>query len=136
MMNSPNSYTAKWTVRQGENGEQRVCSSDFTHDVEMVVTGDFKDANQSFDYASKIAERLNSIPGPNSEVEWLEDELMECMRIVAPDMGGAMPDEITFAIMVTAIRRLMEADTERYEALLERVTKRRSATGERSTEGA
>jgi hypothetical protein len=63
-----------------------------------------------------------------SEQEWLEDELMEVMRIVAPGMGSAMPDEITFAIMVTAIRRLMEADTERYEALLERWQKRRSAT--------
>jgi hypothetical protein len=52
--------------------------------------------------------------------DWLEDELMECMRIVAPGMGCAMPDEITYAIMVTAIRRLMEADTDKYEALLER----------------
>lgn len=61
-----------------------------------------------------------------TETEWLEDELMEVMRIVAPGMGGAMPDNITFAIMVTAIRRLMEADTDRYEALLERWQKRHS----------
>lgn len=55
-----------------------------------------------------------------TEQEWLEDELMEVMRIVAPGMGGQLPDELTYAIMVTAIRRLMEADTDRYEALLER----------------
>ena len=65
--------------------------------------------------------------GP-SEQDWLEDELMEVMRIVAPGMASAMPDEITYAIMVTAIRRLMEADTDRYEALLERWQKRQNAS--------
>lgn len=61
------------------------------------------------------------------ETMWLEDELMEVMRIVAPGMAEPMPDEISCAIMVTAIRRLMEADTDRYEALLERWQERHTS---------
>lgn len=74
--------------------------------------------------------------GPNDEQVWLENELMACMQIVAPGMGSAMPDEITYAIMVTAIRRLIECDTERYEALLERWQKRTRATQTPSKEQA
>lgn len=63
------------------------------------------------------------------ENEWLEDELMEVMRIVAKGMNPDLPeeDEIIYAMMVTAIRRLMEADTDRYEALLERWQKRHAS---------
>ena len=59
---------------------------------------------------------------PESHTHWLEDELVEVMRIVAPGMVGRQPDEITYAMLITAIRRLMEADEVRYEALLERWT--------------
>jgi len=55
------------------------------------------------------------------DTDWLEDELVEVMRIVAP---SAQEDQITHAMLVTAIRRLMEADTEKYEALLARWQKR------------
>jgi hypothetical protein len=55
------------------------------------------------------------------DTNWLEDELVEVMRIVAP---SAQEDQITHAMLVTAIRRLMEADTEKYEALLARWQKR------------
>ena len=53
--------------------------------------------------------------------KWCEDELMEVMRIVSKGMTPeTQEDEIIYAMMVTAIRRLMESDTERYEALLAR----------------
>lgn len=61
------------------------------------------------------------------ENEWLEDELMEVMRIVAKGMTDTHEDEIIYAMMVTAIRRLMEADTDKYEALFERWQKRHAA---------
>lgn len=60
----------------------------------------------------------------DAEREWLEDELVECMRIVSPGMAEPKPDEITYAIMVTGIRRMVEANTDRYEALLDRWQKR------------
>lgn len=66
---------------------------------------------------------IGSLPEAAS-ITWLEDELIAIMQTVAPGMGSPMPDEITYAIMVTAIRRMMEADTDKYEALLERWQKR------------
>ena len=53
--------------------------------------------------------------------EWLEDELVSIMQTVAPREGE---DQIHHAIMVTAVRRMMEADMAKYEALLERWQKR------------
>jgi len=61
------------------------------------------------------------------DTDWLEDELVEVMRIVAP---SAKEDNITHAMLVTAIRRLMEADTEKYEALLARWQKRQGGSNQ------
>jgi hypothetical protein len=66
-------------------------------------------------------ERLKraSLRGP-SEQEWLEDELVAVMQTVAPGMAGMEEDDIIRLMVVTSIRRMIEADTERYEALLDR----------------
>lgn len=37
-----------------------VASHDFTHDVVLWVSGDFKDADQKIEYAEEIAKRLNA----------------------------------------------------------------------------
>lgn len=34
-------------------------SNDFTHDVMLIVDGDFKDIDQKLEYAKEIARRLN-----------------------------------------------------------------------------
>ena len=36
-----------------------VASRDFTHDVWLYVTGDFKDTPEKLEYAQEIARRLN-----------------------------------------------------------------------------
>jgi len=72
--------------------------------------------------ASNINVPNSAMPlAEKQDTDWLEDELVEVMRIVAP---SAQEDQITHAMLVTAIRRLMEADTEKYEALLARWQKR------------
>lgn len=54
-------------------------------------------------------------------VEWLEDELMEIMRLVSKGLYGDTPDdELTDALRLHGIRLLLEADIEKYEAVLER----------------
>jgi hypothetical protein len=48
-----------WTAVQ--NGpEVSIQSSDFTHDVILSISGDFKDSEEEFVYAKHIAQRLNN----------------------------------------------------------------------------
>ena len=67
-------------------------------------------------------------------MEWLEDQLMECMRLVSRGLYGAGQEEdhLTDALRLHGIRLLVEADTERYEALLERWQKRHGMNSERT----
>lgn len=51
-----------WTVRRDENRQWRICSENFEHDVEMIVTGDFKDDAAFVEYAADIARRLSATP--------------------------------------------------------------------------
>lgn len=69
--------------------------------------------------AIAIAESALTPSATATTVEWLEDELMEVMRIVMP-----REDDFTAAIQTHAIRLLVECDAEKYEALQERWTKR------------
>jgi hypothetical protein len=50
----------EWSIIQREDGRQGIFSHDFTHDVELILDGDFKDANESFEYALRLAEKLNA----------------------------------------------------------------------------
>lgn len=46
--------SGKWFA-EGDN----ICSSDFTHDVCLKVSGDFESDEQKEEYAREIARRLN-----------------------------------------------------------------------------
>ena len=50
-------------------------------------------------------------------LEWAESELAEIVRIVSPAINE---DAVTNAILITAIRRLIEADYRRYLDLMKR----------------
>ena len=52
-----------------------------------------------------------------SEPTWAERELAEIVRIVQPHENE---DAVTRAMILTAIRRLIEADGKRYLALLKK----------------
>ena len=62
-----------WSVRRDETWKWRVCSADFTHDVELIVTGDFEDDAQAANYAAEIARRL-SVPSAIGDMEWRDAE--------------------------------------------------------------
>ena len=48
--------------RAGNNRKDYfVESDDFTHDVRLVITGDFESDEQRMDYAKEIARRLNAV---------------------------------------------------------------------------
>lgn len=61
--------TGPWIVgtwrAENPQGLQRVVlqSDDFTHDVALVVSGDFEDFDQKLAYAKRLAERMNEMPG-------------------------------------------------------------------------
>lgn len=44
--------------------QQRLCSNGFESDAQMLLTGDFKDVNESFAFACAIAEKLNASATP------------------------------------------------------------------------
>lgn len=58
-MSEPIEY-GKWTSGQLRDGRAVICSSDFTHDVCLIVNGDFEDDEQKLAYAKMMADRLNS----------------------------------------------------------------------------
>jgi len=49
-----------WVVRRDEHRQWRICSENFKHDVELIITGDFKDDNEVVEYAADIARRLST----------------------------------------------------------------------------
>lgn len=55
----------------------------------------------------------------SDNLTWAERELAEIVRIVQPD---ETEDAMTRVMIVNAIRRLIEADPERYLALMRRGT--------------
>lgn len=60
------------------------------------------------------------------EQHWLEDELIEVMRLASRGLWAPDKDDaITDTLRLHGIRLMLEANTERYEALLDRVQKRR-----------
>jgi hypothetical protein len=89
-------------------------------ELERFAEGD-KTVIVSPQYARKVAAALRS---ETADIAWLEDELVEVMRIVSPRERTRDEDAIDHAMLVSGIRRMMEADTERYEALLTRWHKR------------
>lgn len=49
----------------GDNYNVVIQSNDFTHDVMLIVDGDFRDDGQKLKYAEEIARRLNLYKGAN-----------------------------------------------------------------------
>jgi hypothetical protein len=49
----------KWYVRYDADGQTRICEEDFTHDVELIVTGDFEDQEQRSAFATALAKTLS-----------------------------------------------------------------------------
>jgi hypothetical protein len=74
--------------------------------------------------AEYVGDLRNALRSETADIAWLEDELVEVMRIVSPRERTRDEDAIDHAMLVSGIRRMMEADTERYEALLTRWHKR------------
>jgi hypothetical protein len=56
-----NNYTdyGPWKIRKDKDGRWRICSEDFKHDVELILTGDFADDHDFVAYAQDIAIRLS-----------------------------------------------------------------------------
>lgn len=52
------------------------------------------------------------------DADWAEREVLEIMRIVGP--GDGSDDNIIRLMKLTAIRRLLEADVEKYTALADK----------------
>lgn len=77
----------------------------------------------------KELKRLYAQSSGPSEQEWLEDQLIEVMRLASRGLWEPEKDDaITDTLRLHGIRLLVEAYPERYEALLDRVNKRRDAT--------
>lgn len=120
------------TERCGDRIEGYVCSLPKGHNGEHQgerTPPPHVDGRWCKDRACMKCYSAPAAPGVDAEhTAWLEDELMEVMRIVAHGMTPeTQADEIVYAMMVTAIRRLMEADEARYEAVLESYQKRHPA---------
>lgn len=54
-------WTAKMERLHGK-AEFFLESDDFTHDVRLLISGDFETDSQAWIYACEIARRLNSVP--------------------------------------------------------------------------
>jgi hypothetical protein len=81
--------------------------------------------------AEYVGDLRNALRSETADIAWLEDELVEVMRIVSPRERTRDEDAIDHAMLVSGIRRMMEADTERYEALLTRWHKRHDGNEEK-----
>lgn len=66
-MSEPPVDTGPWTAVRWRDGRVVIESDDFTHDVALVVTGDFADIEQKISYAQMIAERLNAATVPQEK---------------------------------------------------------------------
>ena len=50
-----------WIAGKTQDGKRVFVESDtFTHDVRLYIDGDFEDISQKLDYATEIAQRLNT----------------------------------------------------------------------------
>ena len=73
-----------WNVDDWPGGELVLQSDDFTHDVALIVTGDFETPEQKREYAEEIARRLNGTkPVPNAI------ELTGSPLAASPATGGS-----------------------------------------------
>ena len=124
-MSATNSYTAKPLADQISDylranmldgcaeGQITMHSKVFLEEVSSLV-------------ADFIEERHR---GPNSEVEWMEDQLIEIMRLASRGLWAPDKDEaITDTLRLHGIRLLVDAYTEEYEALFARHQTRHDAT--------
>jgi len=67
MMNEPISETGPWEVYAPKHDKDVWLSSDdFTHDVLMLITGDFGTRERKIEYAHEIAKRLNAWKGDDN----------------------------------------------------------------------
>lgn len=56
---------SKWYVRYDADGQTRICDEDFTHDVELILTGDFADQDQRSAFAHALANLLSGGTDPS-----------------------------------------------------------------------
>ena len=59
-----------------------------------------------------------ALAAARSEADWAEREVLEIMRIVGP--GDGSDDDIIRLMKLTAIRRMLEADVDKYTALADK----------------
>jgi hypothetical protein len=64
-MAEPPTETGPWEVKVWPDKRVVVDSDDFTHDVSLIVCGDFESDEQRMQYARMICERLNTAPQPD-----------------------------------------------------------------------
>jgi hypothetical protein len=66
-MSAPPVENGPWYATEWFDGRVVIQSDDFTHDVALIVTGDFEDDEQRKAYARMIAERLSAATVPAKE---------------------------------------------------------------------
>ena len=62
-MSEMNDDLGPWFVNEWSNNKVVLQSDDFTHDVALIVTGDFESHEQKLQYATKLAARMNQMLG-------------------------------------------------------------------------
>ena len=78
-----------WTADQ-RGRHVWVDSDDLTHDVRLVVNGDFESDDQKFAYAQEIARRLNAAPAA-SQAEPKREPLSDAIVTVVNELAALIP---------------------------------------------
>jgi hypothetical protein len=92
-MAEPPTETGPWEVKVWPDKRVVVDSDDFTHDVSLIVCGDFESDEQRMQYARMICERLNTAPQPDdtaiqpdwNQLEAAQESLREHMQMIHDD---------------------------------------------------
>lgn len=66
-MPTPPAEHGSWYATEWFDGRVVIQSDDFTHDVALIVTGDFEDDEQRKAYARMLAERLSAATAPQEK---------------------------------------------------------------------
>ena len=67
-------YVNEWPPKQpGEQKRVVLQSDDFTHDVALMITGDFESHEDMVQYAKQLADRMNQMPGTRP-FKWFKNE--------------------------------------------------------------
>lgn len=126
-MTPASTAAVEWSLRRDKSRKWRLCSSDFTHDVELILTGDFADDNAAVDADLQAHKSRGEVPpsAPSPDAEALAGTLREA---ICPECDFAyLPQDKTPACEWCANRRTLLAalrspagdarDAERYRWL-------------------